>query len=70
MDVTPVTRAAAVVFRAPDAATGYMWQLHANDDAIKTHRMINGSFPTDARRAVVHALACHGSDWVCAGWLE
>lgn len=56
MDVTPITRAAAVVFRAPDAATGYMWQLHANDDAIKTHRMTGGAFPTDARRTVPYVI--------------
>jgi alpha-L-rhamnosidase len=52
VDVTPVTRAAAVAFRAPDSRNGYMWQLHANDNALKTHRMVNGSFPTDARRTV------------------
>ena len=56
MDVTPITRAAAVVFRAPDSRTGYMWQLHANDNAIKTHRMIGGAFPTDARRTVPHVI--------------
>lgn len=56
VDVTPVTRAAAVVFRAPDSRNGYMWQLHANDDALKTHRMVNGSFPTDARRSVAHDI--------------
>jgi len=56
MDVTPGTRAAAVVFRAPDAATGYMWQLHANDDALKTHRMVGNSFPPDARRTVPHDI--------------
>lgn len=56
MDVTPITRAAAVVFRAPDAANGYMWQLHAGDDAIKTHRMVAGGFPTDARRTVKHVI--------------
>ena len=56
MDVTPITRAAAIVFRAPDAATGYMWQLHAGDDALKTHRMIAGAFPTDARRTVPHVI--------------
>ena len=33
-----------------------MWQLHANDDAIKTHRMIGGAFPTDARRTVPHVI--------------
>ncbi|WP_322937284.1 family 78 glycoside hydrolase catalytic domain [Nocardioides bizhenqiangii] len=56
MDVTPVTRAAAVVFRAPDTNNGYMWQLHANDNAIKTHRMVAGAFPTDARRTVPHVI--------------
>jgi alpha-L-rhamnosidase len=56
MDVTPVTRAAAIVFRAPDSRNGYMWQLHANDNALKTHRMVNGSFPTDARRSVPHLI--------------
>ncbi|RHW25649.1 alpha-L-rhamnosidase [Nocardioides immobilis] len=52
LDVTPVTRAAAVVFRAPDSSNGYMWQLHAGDNALKTHRMVAGAFPTDARRTV------------------
>ncbi|MFC5729451.1 MULTISPECIES: family 78 glycoside hydrolase catalytic domain [Nocardioides] len=56
MDVTPVSRAAGVVFRAPDSANGYMWQLHANDNALKTHRMVAGGFPTDARRAVRHVI--------------
>ncbi|MDN5852734.1 MAG: alpha-L-rhamnosidase N-terminal domain-containing protein [Actinomycetia bacterium] len=56
MKVTPVTRAAAVVFRATDSGDGYMWQLHANDDALKTHRMIDGSFPRDARRSVSHPI--------------
>lgn len=56
VDVTPQTRAAAVVFRAPDSRNGYMWQLHANDNALKTHRMVNGSFPTDARRTVSHVI--------------
>ncbi len=55
-EVTPVTRAAAVVFRAPDSRNGYMWQLHANDNAIKTHRMVVGGFPTDARRTVSHLI--------------
>ena len=49
MDVTPLTRAAAIVFRAPDSNNGYMWQLHATDNALKTHRMVGGAFPTDAR---------------------
>ena len=40
MDVTPLTRAAAIVFRAPDSNNGYMWQLHATDNALKTHRMV------------------------------
>ncbi|KAA1427731.1 family 78 glycoside hydrolase catalytic domain [Nocardioides antri] len=52
LEVTPVSRAAAVVFRAPDNSFGYMWQLHANDNALKTHRMVAGAFPTDARRTV------------------
>ncbi|WP_435771481.1 family 78 glycoside hydrolase catalytic domain [Nocardioides sp. SYSU DS0651] len=56
MDVTPITRAAAVVFRAPDSRNGYMWQLHANDNALKTHRMVNGGYPTDARRSVPHVI--------------
>lgn len=56
VDVTPITRAAAVVLRASDSRNGYMWQLHANDNAIKTHRMVNGSFPTDARRTVPHVI--------------
>lgn len=56
VDVTPQTRAAAVVFRAPDSRNGYMWQLHATDNAIKTHRMVNGSFPTDARRTVSRVI--------------
>jgi alpha-L-rhamnosidase len=56
MQVTPLTRAAAVVFRAPDSGNGYMWQLHANDDALKTHRMVAGGFPTDARRTVSHPI--------------
>ncbi len=56
MDVTPLTRAAAVVFRAPDSNNGYMWQLHANDNALKTHRMVGGAFPTDARRTVSHVI--------------
>jgi alpha-L-rhamnosidase len=56
MDVTPITRAAAVVFRAPDSRNGYMWQLHANDNALKTHRMINGAFPTDARRTIPYVI--------------
>ena len=56
MDVTPVTRAAAVVFRAPDSNNGYMWQLHATDNALKTHRMVGGAFPTDARRTVPHVI--------------
>jgi alpha-L-rhamnosidase len=56
MDVTPITRAAAIVFRAPDGSNGYMWQLHANDNALKTHRMVSGGFPTDARRTVPHVI--------------
>lgn len=56
MDVTPITRAAAIVFRAPDTDNGYMWQLHANDNALKTHRMVGGGFPTDARRTVPHVI--------------
>ena len=56
MDVTPVSRAAAVVFRAPDSSTGYMWQLHAGDNALKTHRMVGGALPTDARRTVPHVI--------------
>ncbi|UMG94497.1 family 78 glycoside hydrolase catalytic domain [Nocardioides sp. TF02-7] len=50
--VTVVENAAAVVFRARDHRTGYMWQLHDADDALKTHRMIDGGFPRDARRTV------------------
>ena len=56
MDVTPLTRAAAIVFRAPDSNNGYMWQLHAADNALKTHRMVGGAFPTDARRTVSHVI--------------
>ncbi len=56
MDVTPLTRAAAIVFRAPDSNNGYMWQLHATDNALKTHRMVGGAFPTDARRTVSHVI--------------
>lgn len=52
MDVTPVRNAAGVVFRTPDGSDGYMWQLHDADNALKTHRMIDGAFPTDARRSV------------------
>lgn len=52
MDVTPITRAAALVFRGSGDRNGYMWQLHANDNALKTHRMVAGGFPTDARRSV------------------
>lgn len=33
-----------------------MWQLHAGDDAVKTHRMVNGAFPRDARRTVPHVI--------------
>lgn len=51
-DVTVVANAAAVVFRAPDNRNGYMWQLHDADNMLKTHRMVNGSFPNDARRNV------------------
>lgn len=51
-DVTVVSNAAAVVFRAPDDRNGYMWQLHDADNMLKTHRMVNGAFPTDARRNV------------------
>ena len=35
---------------------GYMWQLHADDNALKTHRMVAGAFPTDARRTVPHVI--------------
>ncbi|WP_181407501.1 family 78 glycoside hydrolase catalytic domain [Nocardioides sambongensis] len=51
VDVTVVSNAAAVVFRTPDDRSGYMWQLHDADNQLKTHRMVNGSFPTDARRS-------------------
>ena len=44
------------MFRAPDSGNGYMWQLHANDNALKTHRMVAGAFPTDARRTIPHVI--------------
>ncbi|WP_051217681.1 family 78 glycoside hydrolase catalytic domain [Nocardioides insulae] len=51
-DVTIEHHAAAVVFRSPDGRNGYMWQLHGYEGQLKTHRMSNGSFPTDGRRSV------------------
>ncbi len=52
MTVTPVDGGAGVVFRAPDEDTGYMWQLSASDDALKTHTLVDGGFPTSGRRTV------------------
>ena len=56
MDVTPITRAAGRGVPGPDSRNGYMWQLHANDNALKTHRMVAGAFPTDARRTIPHVI--------------
>ncbi|MFW6773463.1 family 78 glycoside hydrolase catalytic domain [Nocardioides sp. CPCC 205120] len=50
MKVTPVARGAGILFRSPDAANGYMWQL--SPDGLKTHRRTGGSYPQDARRTV------------------
>ncbi|MDT9592111.1 family 78 glycoside hydrolase catalytic domain [Nocardioides zeae] len=48
--VTPVSRAAGLIFRAPDTSSGYLWQF--SPDGLKTHRRTNGAYPQDARRTV------------------
>lgn len=50
MQVTPVSRGAGIVFRAPDTTSGYMWQL--SPDGLKTHRRTGSAYPQDARRTV------------------
>lgn len=51
-DVTIEHHAAAVVLRSPDGRNGYMWQLHGYEGALKTHTMVDGSFPRDGRRSL------------------
>jgi alpha-L-rhamnosidase len=52
MQVTPVSGGAGIVSRAPDADRGYMWQLSSSDEALKTHTLVDGGFPTSGRRTV------------------